>query len=132
LKGYSKEVPCIAEFEFFKKRKVLHIFDPVFRQNYYIYGSEWKLKDVIKDLKTMDDEFNYDGDYFRAGITVDVRIGGDKVIAIWFMNIPSLVHECVHGAHWVGLHRNMETKEEFLAYYTEWLYRVITLEYKSK
>lgn len=132
--GYAKEVPYIAKLLYLSKwrKSVLHIFDPVFRQNYWVFSSKWKLKEVVEYIRNSEPEVA-DVDK-AAGHFWGLQENGKELKCsmgcIWFTNTPTLVHECVHAMNWMLDNHGLKPEDELQAYYTEWLYRVITKELK--
>lgn len=113
---------------YFVKRwgEILHIFDPVFRVNY------WYLK--VKDFKKAERQLK------RIGATCELKRHNDggfivlekfgqEICVIWTRGGKSdIVHECCHAANYVfdkkGIKVNTETDEMF-AYYTAFLFKTI-------
>ena len=108
-----------------KYGKTLHIYDPVFRQNYYVFiGSpdafvlEMDKKDISVEKPDGDGAFT---SVEHRGYVTGIIFSIDKN--------RSLIHECLHAAMW-GLTRHgisvTENYGEILAYYQSFLYKCVT------
>jgi hypothetical protein len=130
---YSKSVPYIVKYIQLPKwkNKILHIFDPIFRQNYWVFNKDWK----EKDLKEYLDEYNCDVNLKdSSGKFWGIDDLGKSHTAcnmgvIWFTELHTLVHECIHATHWLMGNAGLKYDDEFMAYYTEWLFTIISMEY---
>lgn len=118
----SKEKYYIAK----KYGDMLHIYDPVFRVNYW-YQTIRDFKKAEKLLKRLDikHEFNREN---QGGFTVYEKFG-QEICIMWTKGQDSdIVHECCHAANYIlekaGININKET-DEIHAYYVSFLFKII-------
>lgn len=107
--------------------EMLHIYDPVFRMNYWYQTIKTfdKAQALIKKLG-IKHEYKQD---CGGGFSVHERFG-QEVCLIWTRGSKSdIVHECCHAAGYIfdraEIKLNKET-DELYAYYVSFLYKAIT------
>lgn len=110
------------------KKRIKHIFDPIFTQNYYFIRAE-----TLKEYhKVLFDEFNYIADD-RSEITGKFRVimkKGQDIGVIWapVNRIDILVHECSHAVIWALSRRGIvitDSEEETFCYVLQFLVKEI-------
>lgn len=115
------------EHKYISKRygKILHIFDFVFRQNYYYInaiGKDDYSKIVKKQLKI---DYKFNKDEKNGGFSIYEQYG-HEVCFIWTKGkrYDNVCHECFHAIRYMleqrGLTINKDTDEIF-AYTLQWL-----------
>jgi hypothetical protein len=107
--------------------KLIHVYDPIFRQNYYVVicKKEKEFRQIIKKQAGMDipaKDYS-DGRFIvmeRKGIQIGIIWSSDKKY--------NLIHECLHATAWCLTHKGMELKfesEETFCYYQAFLLMTI-------
>jgi hypothetical protein len=104
---------------------ILHIYDPIFRQNYYVYSGtpsgfvkEFKRRGITFEEPEGDGAFK---EVEHKGYIFGVIFSRDKT--------RSLMHECLHAAIWGLGKRGIPVSQEYdevLAYYQSFLYKWAT------
>jgi len=107
--------------------KMLHIYDPIFRRNFWYQKVKDKeeSKKIFKKLG-IDYEFK---DNTSGGFAVYEKFGQEICIMWTGGKSNDIVHECTHATRWVmemaGIEHTKET-DEIYAYHTAFLFRAIT------
>lgn len=114
--------------------EILHIFDPVFKINYYYFGCK-KEEDFLKILKIKFkiDKAQHDSD---GGFNVFEQ-HGQEVCFIWARNndLEVIVHEICHAVHYVLETRGIQLSEktdEIYCYLSQFLFSNIYKNIKKE
>ena len=104
-----------------KYGKIIHIYDPIFKINFYAVkgGSFKKFAEIMKKQLKIDlGEEKVDGKF------IVITNGGIDIGLIWGKRKGELIHECLHATVWAleskGINMSKETDEVY-AYYQQFL-----------
>lgn len=105
-----KTIPYVSK----KFKDCVHIFDPIFRQNYYVFYNE-KKELYYKFLK--ENKAEYEEDQFINGQFKHIVVDNTEIGVLWAVDTSALTHEALHAVNWClwgrGIDHNDETEEIF-------------------
>jgi len=130
---YNKRFPYVADWIYVSqyKKRLLHIVNPMFMQNYWILDKKWKGKDLGDWLLSKNCKLsnNITSGNFWYLDNMSPKLPNTSMCIIWFSTQQALVHEISHATYCLLKERGIEFNDERMADSNEWLFDVITTCY---
>lgn len=131
---YEKKCPYIAKFIYLPKwkNKILHVFNPIFTQNYWIISGMkggWKPELAADYVSKYSCAWSSGRGHFWYIEKIEDRPGAPSMGIIWFKDLPALVHEVSHATYCLEEECGMKHDDELTAYLNDWLFDAIARSY---
>ena len=134
----EKGVKRVKEYISRRFGNIIHIYDPIYRENIWVLISPRK-EDYFafhkKHFGVLPEDLNYDHVVGRYSV-MELEKSGEYINIIWLkkFNIPSLCHELLHCINHILRHKDTRMSEhtdEVFAYYLEFMVKEV-LKYRKE